>query len=88
VRHTVICEERPLKTVKQAAGYTIFQRNDGRYAVRGQDRRWVNGDAKVDILVGEGLLKQQAPKPKAEAEPASEAEAQDGESTDADEDGA
>jgi hypothetical protein len=76
-----------MKTVKQAAEHTIFQRNDGRYAVRGQDRKWINGDAKVDILVGEGLLKQQAPKPKAEAEPASEAEAEAGESTEDNEEG-
>lgn len=52
-----------MKTVKQTAEYTVQQRGDGRYAVRGKDKKWINGDAKVEILVKEGLLKEQ-PKPK------------------------
>lgn len=57
-----------MKTVKQTAEYTIQQRRDGRYAVRGKDQKWINGDAKVEILVKEGLVKQDAPKPKPQAE--------------------
>lgn len=61
-----------MKTVKQTDEYTVVQRRDGRYAVRGSDKKWINGDAKVEILVKEGLLEQPAPKP--EPEPESEAE--------------
>lgn len=81
-----------MKTAKQTAEYTVLQRGDGRYAVRGRDKKWVNGDAKVEILVKEGLLKKAAPKPKpepeageapaeeaaAEASPGADAEAQSG----------
>ena len=62
-----------MKTVKTTAEYTVFQRNDERYAVRGANRKWINGDDKVEILVKEGLRK--APEPKAEPvaeEPAAE----------------
>lgn len=65
-----------MKTIKQAAEYAVLQRGDGRYAVRGKDRKWINGDAKVEILVKEGLLKQQAPKPEP-ATPADEAPAEE-----------
>lgn len=40
-----------MKTVKQAAEYTVLERRDGRYAVRGKDKKWINGEAKVEILV-------------------------------------
>ena len=53
-----------MKTVKSTAEYTVFQRNDERYAVRGAGRTWINGDAKVEILMKEGLMKK--PEPKAE----------------------
>tara|TARA_R110000868_G_scaffold41417_1_gene141636 strand:- start:170 stop:382 length:213 start_codon:yes stop_codon:yes gene_type:complete len=62
-----------MKTVKTTAEYTIFQRNDERYAVRGAGQKWINGDDKVEILIKEGLRK--APEPKAEPvaeEPAAE----------------
>lgn len=48
-----------MKTVKRAAEHTVMQRGDGRYAVRGKDKKWINGDAKVEILVREGLLTEQ-----------------------------
>ena len=59
-----------MKTVKHTAEYTIFQRKDGRHAIRGKNQKWINGDAKVEILYAEALLKK--PEPKAEA-PAEEA---------------
>jgi len=71
-----------MKTVKQTAEYTIVQRKDNRYAVRGKDKKWINGDAKVEILAKEGLIQQPAPKPAPEPEetPATEgAEASTGE---------
>lgn len=55
-----------MKTVKRAAEYTVMQRGDGRYAVRGKDKKWINGDAKVEILAAEGFVKEQ---PKAKPQP-------------------
>jgi hypothetical protein len=61
-----------MKIVKKTAEYTVFQRGDGRYAVRGKGRTWINGDAKVEILYKEELLKK--PTPKVEAAPEESAE--------------
>jgi len=73
-----------MKTVKRAAGYTVMQRGDGRYSVRGSDKKWINGDAKVEILMKEGLLPEQPkmkPQPehtKASEETTPEAASEDG----------
>lgn len=73
-----------MKKVKKTAEYTIFQRNDGRYAVKDAAKNWVNGDSKVEILKKEKLMKAPEPKPAAE-EAAADAEAEkaatDGEAT-------
>jgi len=53
-----------MKTIKKNAEYTIFLRNDKRYAIRSAARTWINGEEKVAILQKEELLK--APEPKAE----------------------
>lgn len=63
-----------MKLVKKTTEYTVFQRRDGRYAVRA-DSAWVNGDDKVEILYKEELLKK--PEPKAEPEEESAEEATD-----------
>lgn len=70
-----------MKVVKQTADYTIVQRRDSRYAVRGQDKKWINGDAKVEILVKEGLLTK--PAAKTESQPAAEEPADAGSGEDA-----
>ena len=66
-----------MKVVKKTADYTIYQRGDERYAVQDANKRQVNGDEKVRILVEEGLLTvavPAAPEPEVEAEaPAEEA---------------
>ncbi len=62
-----------MKIVKKTAEYTIFIRNDKRYAVRSTANAWINGEEKVAILQKEELLK--APEPKAE-EPAAEESAE------------
>ncbi|WP_086934172.1 hypothetical protein [Agarilytica rhodophyticola] len=62
-----------MKLVKKTAEYTIFLRNDKRYAVRSASRTWINGDEKVSILQKEELLKTPEPKAEAPAEEASEA---------------
>ncbi|WP_045856628.1 hypothetical protein [Teredinibacter purpureus] len=64
-----------MKQVKKTAEYTIFQRNDERYAVRAANRSWINGDDKVAILQAEGLVKKPEPKPAEPEVAAAEGEA-------------
>ena len=61
-----------MKQVKKAAEYSVFQRRDGRYAVRGKNGQWINGDDKVEILYAESLLTRPEPKPVEEEAPAEE----------------
>lgn len=69
-----------MKVVKKTSEYTILQRRDNRYAVVGADKKPVNGDDKVKILVAEDLLKvavpAPAPEPEAEETVAEEAPAE------------
>ena len=66
-----------MKVIKKTESYTIYQRGDERYAVKDANKKPVNGDEKVRILVEEGLLKVALP---AEPEPeAAEEEAAEGE---------
>lgn len=51
-----------MKLVKKTAEYTVYQRKDERYAVEGANKKPINGDEKVKILVAEGLLKVALPK--------------------------
>ncbi len=61
-----------MKLVKKTDEYSIYQRSDNRYAVKGADKKPINGDEKVRILVAEELIKAALP-----AEPAPEAEAEE-----------
>ncbi|MEC8144114.1 MAG: hypothetical protein VX065_03565 [Pseudomonadota bacterium] len=45
-----------MKVVVKNDEYTIYQRRDGRYAVEGADKKPVNGDEKVAILVANELI--------------------------------
>jgi hypothetical protein len=72
---------KAMKTVKTTAEYTVYKRADGRHAVKGKDKKFINGDDKVNILIAEGLLTAPQPKP---AEP----EATDKETAEATEDAA
>lgn len=56
-----------MEVVKRSSEYTIYQKRSKRYAVRGADRKWINGDAKITILLKEKLIKAVVPKPKEEA---------------------
>ena len=68
-----------MKLVKKTAEYTIFKRSDDRYAVKGADKKPVNGDDKVKILLAEELIKVTLPaEPEAVAE--EEAAGEDAES--------
>lgn len=64
-----------MKTVKKTSEYTIKQRRDSRYAVIGADKKTVNGEEKVKILLAEGLIKLTEPAAPAEEAPAEETEA-------------
>ncbi len=55
-----------MKVVKQTAEYTIIQKRNNRYGVRGADRKWINADEKVRILLEQGLIKVTAPAAPAE----------------------
>lgn len=72
-----------MKLVKSSAEYNIYQKRNNRYGVKSANRKWINGEAKVAILLAEGLVKApatKAPEPEAAAEeeaPAEEAPAAD-----------
>lgn len=64
-----------MKTITTTAEYTISQRRDGRYAVKGSDKQPINGDDKVKILLENGLIKAppvKEPEPEEAAEEATE----------------
>ncbi|MEM7436183.1 MAG: hypothetical protein AAF436_13580 [Myxococcota bacterium] len=63
-----------MEIVKQTPEYEIIKKRSGRYGVRNAQRKWVNGEEKVKILIAEKLIK--APEPKPEP-PAEEATAED-----------
>jgi hypothetical protein len=69
-------QEVIVKVVAKTDEYTIYQRRDERFAVQNSERSWVNGDAKVAILVEHKLIDVAAPKlaPEPEPEPAPEPE--------------
>jgi hypothetical protein len=59
------------KEKKPKKDYVITKKRSGRYAVVGKDRKPINGDAKVEILLKEGVIKKQVKKAKpAEDKPA------------------
>ncbi len=53
-----------MKLAKKAAEYTVLKRRDGRYAVQGNDGKFIHAEEKIKILIAEGLIT--APEPKAE----------------------
>ena len=61
-----------MKTIKKTAEYTIYQKRNNRYAVKGANANWLNGEEKVAILLAENLIKLTQP-----ATPEVEAEAPD-----------
>jgi len=57
-----------MEIVKKSEKFTILKKRSGRYAVRGADRRWINGDDKLAVLVEAGLA--EAPVKKKKEKPA------------------
>jgi len=68
-----------MKQVKKTPEHQIYEKRSGRYAVKDQNKRWVNGDDKVKVLLEAGLLSLAAKKP---AEPETDADATAEETTD------
>ena len=66
-----------MKVVASTDEYTVYLRRDGRHAVVGKDKKPINGDAKVAILVEHDLVKAPPPPPPPEPEPEEEAAAED-----------
>lgn len=65
-----------MKVIASTDEYTIYQRRDGRYAVKGADNQPINAEAKVAILLQHELIV--AAQPKApEAEQPEEAAAEE-----------
>jgi hypothetical protein len=71
--------EKSMKVVVTNDEYTIYQRRDGRYAVEGADKKPINGDEKVTILLANELISvtpPAAPEEEAAPEAAEEVEAE------------
>jgi antitoxin component of MazEF toxin-antitoxin module len=66
-----------MKVVLKNDEYTIYQRRDGRYAVEGADKKAINGDEKVAILVANDLIKAAVPAAPEPVEEAAEAAAEE-----------
>lgn len=75
-----------MEVVKKTSEYTVFKKRSGRFGVQNKEKKWVNGDEKVKILLDESLIKAPTPKkpeapaaeePKAEEPKAEEAKAEE-----------
>ena len=55
-----------MKVVKKTETYTIFHRNDNRYAVKDLAKNYINGTEKIRILIEEGLVNAVLPEEKVE----------------------
>ena len=51
---------------KDAKEYTLIKKRSGRYAVMGKDGKYINGDAKTEILLKEKKIKKPVAKKKTE----------------------
>lgn len=58
-----------MELVKEVDGNIIYKKRNGRYGVKNAQRKWLNGEAKVEVLLKEGLIKVTAPAPKEEPAP-------------------
>ncbi|MFK7793874.1 MAG: hypothetical protein AB8B89_00855 [Gammaproteobacteria bacterium] len=51
-----------MKEIKSVGKNTIFEKKSGRYAIKGEDKRYINGEEKAKILADAGLVKIPEPK--------------------------
>ena len=70
-----------MKVVKKTPEYTVYEKRSKRYAVKGPDKKWINGEEKVKILLAEKLIEVKLPAPKVEE--AEEVAAEETEATEA-----
>ena len=56
-----------MEIVKKTKDFRIVKKKSGRYGVLNKSKKWINGDDKTTILLGEGLIKVTAPSAKEEA---------------------
>ena len=56
-----------MEIVKKTDKYTIFKKKTGRYSVKDDSKKYMNGEEKIKILVEEGLIKISPKKVKEEA---------------------
>ena len=42
-----------MKVIKKTKEYIIYQKGSGRYAVKDADKKWVNAEEKIKILLVE-----------------------------------
>jgi hypothetical protein len=63
-----------MEQVKKTDKNLIFKKKSGRYAVKDTNtKKWINGDAKAEILLAEGLIEFAEPKPPAASDATEEA---------------
>jgi len=51
-----------METVKSTKEYKVLKKRSGRFAVKNDKGKWINGEEKVKILTTEGLIKVSIPK--------------------------
>jgi hypothetical protein len=64
--------KKSTKDKKEKKDYTVIEKRSGRFAVKGKDGKFINGEEKVKILLAEKKIKLTAPRKKEEAAPAAE----------------
>jgi hypothetical protein len=65
--------EKIMEVVKTTKTHTIFKKRSGKFGVKATNRKWINGDDKIKILLAEGLIKAPAAKAAPVAEEAAPA---------------
>lgn len=65
-----------METLKKTKEYTVFKKRSGRFAVRNNDRKFINGEEKAKILAKEKLIKLSVAKPKEAPAPEANAAAE------------
>ncbi len=70
-----------MKEIKAVGENKIFQKKSGRYAIKGKDKKYINGDEKAKILADAGVVTIPAAKPKPVEEAVPEAVAEASEET-------
>lgn len=46
-----------MEAIKTTAEYTIYKKRSGRFGVQGNNKKWINGEEKIKILLDAKLIK-------------------------------